>query len=733
MGEQQVLLNIDGMTCASCTARVEKALSAVAGVRSARANLATNQAAVRFEPSKAAIEDLVAAVRGAGYDASTAADMAEAGQPDRAERETSRWRGRFLVSLALLVPLVVWGQFGHDWPYSTWIQLLVASVLQVYVGWPFYTGALRRARRFSANMDTLVAIGTLAAYGSGVEGALRGGHAGGAHAMHLMDAGIILTFITLGKYLEARAKGRASAAIRKLLDLAPPVAHVERAGSIVAVSPAEVSVGETIVVPPGEKVPLDAEVITGHSSVDESWLTGESMPVAKRPKSRILAGTINGQGSLSARVLQGAGQTALAQVVDLVRRAQESKTEVQRLADRVVSWFVPLVMLTALITLLSWGLGGDDWAGGIGAMVAVLVVACPCALGLATPTAILVASGRGAELGILIKEAHALELAGRVTTVVLDKTGTVTRGKPNVAQLRPAVGVTPDELLATAAAVEQLSRHPLAEPIVAAALAKGLKWSPANSLEIVPGQGVCAREQNADLLVGNEQLLLGHKIAIPNQAQSDIVSLRASGQTPVLVARDHRYLGAIMLADVVAPHSREAVDQLRALGIKVVLLSGDHRTIVERIAREVGIETIFAEVLPGQKQAVVEQLRKSGQVVAMVGDGINDAPALAAADLGIAIGTGSDIAIEAAEIVIAGDDLRAVGRTVALARATLRTIKQNLGWAFGYNLLLVPVAAGVLVPFFGFRLPGVAAAAAMALSSVSVVTNSLLLRLRKLH
>jgi Cu+-exporting ATPase len=624
-------------------------------------------------------------------------------------------------------------------PALAWVQLACATVLQFYVGWPFYVGAFRRAIHFSTNMDTLVAIGTLAAYGAGVYGlvapAAHGvGHSAAMvdHAMSLMDAGLILTFITLGKYLEARAKGRASAAIRKLLDLAPPVANVQRDGRVLSVPPAEVAVGETIVVRPGEKVPLDAQVLRGQSTMDESWLTGESIPVDKGPDDKILAGTINGQGALTARVLQPADQTALAQVVELVRRAQESKTEVQRLADQVVSWFVPIVIVVAAVTLLTWGLAAGAWAAGLAAAVAVLVVACPCALGLATPTAILVAGGRGAEQGILIKEAHSLEVAGRVDTVVLDKTGTITLGKPQVTSVAPAPGVSEDELLAVAAAVEQQSQHPLATAVTAAAASRGLKLPPAGSLEVVPGQGIMARGADAAvLLVGNERLMTERGIDWGTQGHL-IETLRGDGQAPLLVASAGRYLGLIAVADPVAPHSREAIARLHQQGLTVRLLSGDHRAIAERVAREVGIDGVTAEVLPDQKQKVISQLRADGAVVAMVGDGINDAPALAAADLGIAIGSGSDIAMEAADVVLVGSELRGVPRTVALARATLRTIKQNLVWAFLYNVLLIPVAAGVLVPLGGFRLPGVAAAAAMALSSVSVVANSLLLRVRKL-
>jgi Cu+-exporting ATPase len=731
--EHETLLNVDGMTCASCVSRVERALSAVPGVASARANLATNQAAVNLVSGSLDIPALVEAVRRAGYSASLADDLHDGGSAaTRSERELARWRRLLLWSAALLAPVVILDFVGTEWPATRWIQLASATALQLYVGWPFLQGALRRLRHASTNMDTLVTIGTWAAYGAGVYGLVVGSdHGGHSQPMYLMDAGIILTFITLGKYLEARAKGRASAAIRKLLDLAPPLADVQRGGAIVSVPPDQVAVGETIVVRPGEKIPLDAEVLSGTASVDESWLTGESVPREKGPGSEILAGTINGSGALTARVLKPAGQTALAQVVELVRRAQESKTEIQRLADRVVSWFVPAVLVVAAATLLAWGLAAGDWFEGLSATVAVLVVACPCALGLATPTAILVASGRGAELGILIKEAHALEIAGRVTTVVLDKTGTITRGKPSVTQIVPAPGVQPEDLLATAASVEQLSKHPLAEPIVRAAQRAGLSLSPVDSLHIAPGQGIFASGKRGELLVGNEGLLSSRGIAW-NSAQTLINTLRATGETPILVAAGGRYLGLLAVADAIGPHSREAVEQLKALGLNVLLLSGDHRAIVARVAREVGIERIQAEVLPGQKQAAVAALRESGEVVAMVGDGINDAPALAAADLGIAIGSGSDIALEAADIVITADDLRAVARTIALSRATLSTIKQNLAWAFLYNVLLIPIAAGILVPLGGYRLPGVAAAAAMALSSVSVVTNSLLLRARNL-
>ncbi len=727
----ELLLNVEGMTCASCVSRVEHALAKVPGVKAARANLATNQAAVEFDGRAPAVSDLLGAVARAGYTATEAGHGSDAHHTGHSEQELARWRWRLWLGVVLLAPLVVLHFWKPPGNLGTWTELVSATLLQFIVGWPFYQGALKRARYLSANMDTLVAIGTTAAYGAGVYGAWQMRHAHGDRPMYLMDAGMILVFITLGKYLEARAKGRASAAIRKLLDLAPPEAVVERGGTLVTVPPEQVAVGEIIVVRPGAKVPLDAEITSGSSSLNESWLTGESLPVDKGPGAEVLAGTINGQGALRARVVRPAGRTALAQVVELVRRAQESKTEIQRLADRVVSWFVPLVLVIATLTIFVWGTAAHDWSGGLQAMVAVLVVACPCALGLATPTAVLVASGRGAEMGVLIKEAHALELAGRVTTVVLDKTGTITSGKPQVTHILAAAAVTPDQLLATAAAAEQLSQHPLAAPVVAAARKEKLQLPAVTDLEVIPGRGIRVRTRDAMIYVGNEQLMADAG-ASPGAHAAQIKAFRAAGQTPLAVTLGKQYLGIVVVADVIAPHSREAVARLKALDVDVWLLSGDHRVIAERVARETGIANVKAEVLPQDKQAIVEHLRSSGETVAMVGDGINDAPALAAADLGIAMGSGSDIAIEAADIVITGGDLRSVARTLGLSRATLRTIRQNLGWAFFYNLLLIPLAAGVLMPVAGVRLPSVAAAAAMALSSVSVVSNSLLLRVRKL-
>jgi Cu+-exporting ATPase len=740
-----VLFDIQGMHCASCAANVERILSGVAGVRGARVNLLTNQASVQFDSRQTSAPALIDAVARGGYSASLAPDRTANSATgtwwDRQQQEGLRWRRRLIVAIALLLPLV-WITHGSRFVpggVQWWWALALATPLEFYVGWPYLAGAFGRLRHGSANMDTLVAMGTGTAYLAGLVSTLsstlyplglsHGGHAAGD--MYLADAGMILTFITLGKYLEAKTKGRASQAIRKLLDLAPPEALVVRDAATLRLPVQAVMVGEIILVRPGEKVPLDAEVVSGTSSVDQAWLTGEPIPVDKQAGDEILAGTINGMGSLTAHVVRPAGQTTLAQVIELVRRAQESKTDVGRLADAVVGWFVPAVLAIAAIAFAAWGLAAGDWNAALSSAVAVLVVACPCALGLATPTAVLVGSGRGAQSGILIKEARALEIAGRLTTVVLDKTGTVTLGHPAVTEIVPAGTVGPDRLLAAAAAAERLSPHPLAAAVVTAAETRNIPIAAADSLEVVPGMGIHAHRNGETILVGNPQLLQAAGIDC-SAASEAVASARRNGQTPLLVAQAGEFLGWIAVNDPIASTSRDAVAQFHAMGLEVHLLSGDNRITAEAVAAAVGIDHVTAEVLPEEKQRVVRELQQSGKVVAMVGDGINDAPALAAADLGIAIGSGSDVAIEAADVVLMGNDLRQVAQAIALSRATLRTIRQNLLWALIYNVALLPLAAGVFVPWIGIRLPPAAAAAAMAASSVSVVTNSLLLARRKL-
>ena len=603
----ELLLDIEGMHCASCVGNIERAVTKLPGVTSARVNLATEQAAVAFEPMRTSAEAVVAAIEQAGYGAQVRS--AETVAIDRPAAELAAWSKRLSIGGWLVGSLILLHFAPHDWRWTSTLQAVLATVMQFYVGWPFLYGAWRRLRSWSANMDTLVALGTLAAYGSGIAAYLQS-----AHGMYFMDAGMILVFITLGKYLEARSKRSASSAIRKLVDLAPQRATVLRGERHVEIPIAEVSVGETIIVQPGDRVPLDAKVISGNSSLDESWLTGESLPVEKGPGDEILAGTINATAALVAQVTRSAGSTALAQVVDLVRRAQESKTDVQRLADRVVAWFVPVVLLVAAATLLTWGLMAGDWPMGVGAMVAVLVVACPCALGLATPTAILVASGRAAEMGVLVKQAHALELAGRVDVVVLDKTGTITIGKPQLTQVLPVEGVTSDELLAKAAAAERLSGHPLAAAIVRAAEERGLVIPQAGELTVLPGQGVRVRVGEQTILIGNERLLEAEHVPLGDSLAP--ARIRAAGQTPLLVAENGRFLGILAVADKLAEHSREAVSQLKAKGIEVLMVTGDHHTPAAAIAHEAGIDDIRADILPGGKQAIVTEFQGQGHVVA---------------------------------------------------------------------------------------------------------------------
>jgi Cu+-exporting ATPase len=707
------VLEIRGMHCASCVARVEGALTKVPGVDSARVNLLTHQGRVKYDPGRATIEQMQRAVSAAGYEALSAGDSHEhhAVSVDRAADEVSYWQWRVIAAIGLLIPLLA-AHFlaGPYHALAGYVQLVLASAMQLIVGWPYMAGALKQARHGGANMDTLIALGTSAALAAGIADLLRG-----AHSMNFMDGGMILTFITLGKYLEARAKGRASQAIMKLVQLAPPVAHVERNLSLVDLPLDKVEPGETIVVRPGDRVPLDAVVTGGASDVDEAWLTGESLPVTKRSGDTIYAGTINGSGSLRARVSRKSGETWLAQTVELVRRAQESKADVQRLADRVVAWFVPAVLGIAAVTFVAWVvLASSGWQTGLSAAVAVLVVACPCALGLATPAAVLVASGRGAENGILIKDAPALEMAARLNAVVLDKTGTITLGQPQVVAVRPAAGIDEQRVLQVAAAAERHSSHPLAQAIVKHALGQNAPELSAGHLEVVPGQGIRASSAGGDILIGTADLLASRGIQVSAPAAED-------GQSVLEVAHGNQYLGQIVLADTISESSQAAIAELKQLGLSVTMLTGDRQATAESIARKVGIDEVIAEVKPDEKLAVIERLRHSGRAVAMVGDGINDAPALAAADLGIAMGRGSDVAIESADLVLSRHDLRLVPRAIRLARNTLAVIRQNLVWALIYNVLLIPLAAAGI-------LPPILAAAAMAASSVSVVANSLRLR-----
>ncbi len=726
----RIVLEVEGMHCASCVGRVESALKSLPGVFDAEVNLALEQAAVRYDPGAVRPAQLVERLRGEGYGARA---RASAGSTDLAARraaEVAQWRRRLVVGIALLLPLMLVDAFTSlSINTRHFLQFLWATPIQAYLGWPFLSAAWRRLLGGGANMDTLVALGTGTAYLAGLWGLWA--HLGG---MYFMDGAMILTFVTLGRYLEARAKGQASQAIAGLVELSPPEATLLREGQPVRMPVSEVRPGDRLLVRPGARLPLDGRIVSGFGTIDESWLTGESLPAEKSPGDEVFAGTLNGNGALTVEVLRPVAESALSRVVELVQQAQQSKAPVQRLADRVVAVFVPVVLALAVSALLAWGLVGHDWHAGISALVAVLVVACPCALGLATPTAVLVASGQGARHGILVKNARALETGALLTDVVLDKTGTVTEGRPQLTCTLPAAGVTAAELLSAAAAAEQLSQHPISRAVVRAAQRQKLEFEPATSLNVVSGQGIEARHASGLLRVGHEGLFASAGIDCSAWAPH-LQSLRGDGETPLLVARDQTLLGLVAVADVVAPESPEAIAQMRSLGLEVHLLTGDRHATAEAVAARVGIDSkqVLAEVRPDEKAEAVRQLRAAGKQVAMVGDGINDAAALVEADLGVALGTGADVAIEAADVVLAGRDLGGVVRAFRLARATLSVIRQNLIWAFVYNLVLLPVAAGVLVPLLGddYRLPPAAAAAAMAASSVSVVANSL--RLNRLN
>jgi Cu+-exporting ATPase len=625
---------------------------------------------------------------------------------------------------------------GAPWPMTDINRWFIApaTIVQFVYGRRFLVAAARGLRHGELTMNTLVAMGTLAAYSYSMVVALMPDvvmAAGIGHETYFDSAAVIIGLVLLGRWLEARAKGQAAGAVSALLRLRPDTARVLREGGEREVPVDQVVVGDLVRVRPGDRVPVDGVVIDGASAVDESMLTGESLPVEKTRGDRVIGATINASGAFVLRAERVGRDTTLAQIVALVERAQGSKAPIQRLADRVTGWFVPAVVAVATLTFVGWMLVGPEprLTYALTSAIAVLIIACPCAMGLATPTAIMVGTGKGAELGILIRDAGALEDAQRISTVVLDKTGTITRGEPSVISVEPVHGVDEDDLLRTAATAERSSEHPLAEAIVRHADARSVQRLEATAFDAVAGRGIRATVEGASVLVGTDAFLAD--AGVDTSPLRDAAHAAASGgASPVLVARDGRLLGLLALADTVKPASADAVARLRDAGLDVRMITGDRRATALAIGAQVGIgpDRIIADVLPGEKATAVADLQASGARVAMVGDGINDAPALAQADIGIAIGTGADVALEASDVTLVGDDLAGVPAAVRLSRATMRTIRQNLGWAFGYNVLLIPVAAGVLYPLAGVLLSPALAAGAMALSSVSVVANSLRLR-----
>ncbi|URF04186.1 heavy metal translocating P-type ATPase [Cupriavidus campinensis] len=722
-------LNIADMTCASCVGRVERALRAVPGVEDAQVNLATERAAVTVQRGAVDAAALADAVSRAGY-AATLVPADEAAAPAGEER-ADFWSGPWpvAISAALSVPLVapmVLGWFGIHTMLPGWVQWLLATPVQFVFGWRFYKAGWKAVRAGAGNMDLLVALGTSAAYGLSLwqmwqtwQMAMSTGHDAMPH-FYFESAAVVITLVRLGKWLETRAKRQTTAAIRALAALRPDTAQVRRHGVEATVPLAAVRVGDEVIVRPGERIPVDAAVIEGSSHVDESMLTGESVPVPKRAGDRLTGGAINAEGLLVARTVAVGAETVLARIIRMVEHAQAAKAPIQRLVDQVSAVFVPVVLALAAATLLGWGLVGGDWTAAMLNAVAVLIIACPCALGLATPTAIMAGTGAGARAGILIKDAEALEVAHRVSVVAFDKTGTLTVGKPDVVALIAADG---DEaaLLARLAALQSGSEHPLARAVLAAAAARGIAPLPASEVRALPGRGIAGVVDGQPLQLGSDVLRAElHADAGPLQAEAE--RLRGEGRTVSWLMADGRVAGLVAFGDALKPGAAQAIARLRAAGIRTVMLTGDNPGAAAQVARALGLDAFQAEVLPEAKAARVTALKRDGAaVVAMVGDGINDAPALAAADVGIAMSTGTDVAMHAAGITLMRGDPALVADALAVSHRTVRKIRQNLFWAFIYNVIGIPLAAaGLLNP--------VVAGAAMAFSSVSVVGNALLLR-----
>ncbi len=731
---------VTGMTCAACSAHVEKAVSRLSGVQSAPVNLMLGSMTVTYDEKAVAESDIIAAVKAAGYGASPASQT-DQGQLRRDQDAALRRRKKHLIwSVVFLVPLFYLSMghmMGLPLPQVLHMHPLLLACLQLALVIPililnrnYFTVGFSRLVKLSPNMDSLVAVGAAAGlvYSLIEMGLLAAGQVSGMPDLYFESAGMILTLVTVGKYLEERSRGKTTGAISALLALAPESAMVRRQGQELTIPTEEIVAGDTVIVRQGGRIPVDGVITDGHAAVDESAITGESLPVEKVPGDAVTSATVTSSGYLELRATRVGGDTTLSQIIRLMEEAASSKAPISRLADRISGIFVPVVMAISLTAALLWAfVGGMDVRFCLSIAIAVLVISCPCALGLATPVAIMVGTGQAAQQGILIKSAESLELLHKVQTVVLDKTGTVTMGQPRVTDILCAPGVTEEELLCVAASAEKPSEHPLAHAIVEEARTRHIPLCPVSGFRSVPGGGIQATLSGEAVLAGNAGYLAQNGVSLAAM-EADAHRLAEDGKTPLFFAESGRLLGCIAVADVVKPDSAKAIAALRRMGRRVVLLTGDNQRTANAIARQIGVDQVIAQVLPQDKAKCVAQLQQQGQRVAMVGDGVNDAPALAQADVGLAIGAGTDIAIESADVVLMKSSLLDIPSAMDLSRAVLRNIKQNLFWAFFYNSIGIPVAAGVLYPALHLTLNPMLAAAAMSLSSVCVVSNALRLR-----
>ncbi len=727
--ENKITLRVSGMTCAACSARVEKKLDSLEGVKAANVNLGTEKATVEYLPEQITVADLIKAVRSVGYEAEIVEDISRDQEMEEKEAEIQNLRILLVISIALSLPLLLsmllsilgWDWAGTAWLHNQYFQLIIATPIQFLIGARFYQQSYYALRSGSANMDVLIAMGTSAAYFFSLYNVFfEEVGLGMMKSLYFETSAIIITLVLLGKYFEAVAKGKTSEAIRKLAALQAKTARVVREGVEVDIPIEEVEIGDIVIVRPGEKVPVDGRIVEGHSSLDESMLTGESIPVDKQIGDMVFGATINKFGTFKLEATRIGKETALAQIIKMVEDAQGSKAPIQKIADQVAGVFVPTVLAIAAVTFVIWYLLGQGINQALFSAVAVLVIACPCALGLATPTAIMVGTGKGAENGILIKGGEHLEAAYKLNAVVVDKTGTITKGIPELTDVLSLGDLEPDDILQLASIAEKRSEHPLGVAIAARAIEVFGQLSEPDSFEAIPGRGVQAVVDGKTVYVGTRRLMREKGIDIEG-LESRITELEDQGKTAMLMAVEDKLAGILAVADTVKESSPEAIADLQNMGIEVYMITGDNHRTADAIARQVGIRHVLAEVLPENKAEQVNQLQAEGKIVAMVGDGINDAPALATAHIGMAMGTGTDIAMEAADITLMRGDLRTIPAAIRLSRQTMRKIKQNLFWAFIYNIIGIPIAAlGMLNP--------VIAGAAMAFSSVSVVTNSLTLR-----